>query len=280
MRRPAPRAPAAPRAPSRRPGASACRPAGRRPGGRRRRPVPTTTPSGPTDTSPAGERRPSGSGVTGPSRSRSPRHVVQAPGAGVTPRIRRSTTCAGSAQSIARVGGLDPRRQADPLGRLRLGDEAAVGDPVEGGDQQPGAADGQPAQQVAGGVPRADRLGHRAEDRPGVQPGLEAERRGAGDLVAGHDRVLHGRRPAPGRQQREVQVDPAVPGQVERGLRHQRAVGDDRRAVDVEGGELLEELRFARRPGLQDRDPRGVGPLGHRVTGRPSGRGRSGRRAG
>ena len=29
---------------------------------------------------------------TGPSRSRSPRHVVQAPGAGVTPRIRRSTT--------------------------------------------------------------------------------------------------------------------------------------------------------------------------------------------
>jgi hypothetical protein len=161
----------------------------------------------------------------------------------------------------AGVGGLDARSQADPLGRLRPRLEGAGRDAVEGGDQEPGAAVRQPGEQVARGVPWADRLGERAEHRAGVQPGLDEEGRGAGDLVAGHDRVLHGSRPAPGRQHREVQVDPAVLRQVERGLRDQRAVRDDRRAVDGEVGQVLEELRLPGRAGLQHRDAGGVGPL-------------------
>ena len=144
------------------------------------------------------------------------------------------------------VGGFDPRREADPLGRLRFGDECPGGDPVEGGDQEAGAADGEPAEQVAGGVAGADGLGDRAEDRAGIQPCLQAEGGRAGDLVTGPDRVLHRCGAAPGGQQREVQVDPAVRRQVQGGLRHEGPVGHDRGAVDGQLGELLQELRLAR----------------------------------
>ena len=165
------------------------------------RPVPTRTPSGPTSSSPGATRSTSGIGSTGPIRSRSPRHVVQAPGAGVTPRTRRSITYAGSVQSTWASAPARSRRQADAFGRLGLGHERAGGDPVEGGHQQAGPADRQPAEQIAGGVARPDRLGDHAEDRPGVEAGLEQERRGSGDLVPGHDRVLDRRGTTPGREQ-------------------------------------------------------------------------------
>ena len=65
-------------------------------------------------------------------------------------------------------------------------------------------------EQFAAGVRGPYLLGHRAVHRAGVQAPLDQEGGGAGHLVAGHHRVLHRRRPAPGGQQREVQVDPAV----------------------------------------------------------------------
>ena len=74
-------------------------------------------------------------------------------------------------------------------------------------------------------------LGQRAVDRAGVQARLQLEDAGAGDLVAVQHGVLHRRRAAPGGQQREVQVDPAVLGDLQRGRRHQRAVRDHRHAV-------------------------------------------------
>jgi hypothetical protein len=61
-----------------------------------------------------------------------------------------------------------------------------------------------------------------------------------------------------------VQVHPAVPRQVERGLRHEGAVGHDRRAVDGEVGELRQELRLPGRPRLQHRQAGRIGALGDR----------------
>jgi hypothetical protein len=52
--------------------------------------------------------------------------------------------------------------------------------------------------------------------------------------------------------------------QVERRLRDECAVGDHGGAVDREGGELLQELRLARRPRLQHGDAGGVSALGDR----------------
>ena len=56
----------------------------------------------------------------------------------------------------------------------------------------------------------ADRLGHQAVRRTGVELLDDPERGRAGDLVAGPDGVLHRGGAAPGGQHREVQVDPAV----------------------------------------------------------------------
>ena len=84
-----------------------------------------------------------------------------------------------------------------------------------------------------------------AERRAGVQRRHDAERRRAGDLVAGPQRVLHRGRAPPGRQQREVQVHPAVRRDVERALRQQRAVGDDRAAVRCQRAQLGLEVRVA-----------------------------------
>ena len=95
------------------------------------------------------------------------------------------------------------------------------------------------AEQVAGGVGGADPLGHHAERRAGVELLDDPERRGAGDLVAGPDRVLHRGGAAPRGQAGEVQVDPAVRRDVERRLRQQRAVGDDRAAVGRQVAQLL-----------------------------------------
>ena len=52
-----------------------------------------------------------------------------------------------------------------------------------------------------------DRLGLHEADRPGVEPRREAHDRHPGLLVAGHDRPLDGRRPAPARQQRRMDVE-------------------------------------------------------------------------
>ena len=76
--------------------------------------------------------------------------------------------------------------------RLWGRDEGAVLDAVERRDEEARARLGQPRQQVAAGVGRADLLGDQTVDRPGVQAFLELERAGAGDLVPGQDGVLDG----------------------------------------------------------------------------------------
>ncbi len=108
------------------------------------------------------------------------------------------------------------------------------------------AGAGEPVEQDAAGVARAHRLGEGAEHRPGVEPFLEQEGRGARDVVTGHDRALHGGGPTPGRKQREVQVDPADPRHVERGAGHEGTVGDDRAAVGVELDQPRVEVGVAR----------------------------------
>src|SRR5690606_38607082 len=119
-----------------------------------------------------------------------------------------------------------------------------------------GAAAGEPLQEVAAGVAGADRLGERAVDRSGVQVLLDLEDRGAGDVVAVQHRVLDGGRAAPGRQQGEVQVDPAVPGDVQRLPAEQRPVGDHRAAVRGDLAQPVQEGGVARLGGLEDLHPR------------------------
>ena len=72
--------------------------------------------------------------------------------------------------------------------------------------------------------------------RPGVHALLERERARARDLVAGADRGLHRRGAPPGREQGEVQVHPAVRGDVEGLAAQQVAVGHHGAAVGRERG--------------------------------------------
>ncbi len=107
----------------------------------------------------------------------------------------------------------------DPVLRLRDRLEPARLDPVQGVDQQLGATDRQPAEQVARRVGRCDPLGVHREHRARVELLDDPERRRARVGVAGQHRVLHRRRAAPPRQHREVQVHPASGRDVERDLR-------------------------------------------------------------
>ena len=225
-----PRARVAPRGPSRRRGigrlpggctraefdrlACRCRPAtacdrrrSRRPPGRARR------------------RRPHRAELEPLAAERRPRARARA----CTARISRSTCSAGAVQSTRASSDGDLAARSRPR-RPAAGAATRVPSamPSMVATSRPAPLIGQPAEQVAGGVAGPDRLGDDAEHRAGVEAGLDAERRRAGDLVAVQDRVLHRGGAAPGRQQREVQVHPAVRGDGERGRRQQRAVGDDR----------------------------------------------------
>nr|BFE69677.1 hypothetical protein GCM10020092_029780 [Actinoplanes digitatis] len=166
-----------------------------------------------------------------------------------------------------RIGPADPgvvdrdlRRHRDAVERLRVRPRGLRLDRVEDGDEQAGALGGEPSEQVAGGVHGPDPLGQRAVDRAGVQAGLELEHAGAGHLVAVQDGVLHGRGAAPGGQQGEVQVDPAVLGDLQRFRRHQGAVGDHGHAGGRDLAQPLLELRLARALRGEHLDAALVGP--------------------
>ena len=174
------------RAPSRRPASASCRSGLTSPSSTGPEPVPTWTAFLVTSSTPGRERVAVGSSRTGPSLTRSPSNVVQAPGAGVQARTCRSTRDRGPVQSTSASSTLDLGRQADPVGRLLAGLQRRRP------RCRPGCA---PAgrrrrvasrlQQVAGGVVGPDPLGHHAVGRPGVERLDDPERRGAGDLVAG-----------------------------------------------------------------------------------------------
>ena len=158
----------------------------------------------------------------------------------------------------------DLGRQRHPLGGLRHRGDGPGGDPVDRAHQQLGAADRQASQQRSRGVARPDGLGDDTEDGAGVHALVEEERRRAGHLVAGTDRVLHRGGAAPRGQQREVQVDPPVRRHVEGGAGDDRSIGDDRDQVGSQLGQRPQELRVARVTGLEHRHPRLLGDLGDR----------------
>jgi hypothetical protein len=77
--------------------------------------------------------------------------------------------------------------------------------------------------------------------------------------------VLHGGGAPPGRQQGEVQVDPAVLGDGEGGRREQRAVGHDRAALWGDLSQPGEEVGVTRTRRLEHLEAGVGGPLGHRA---------------
>ena len=208
------------------------------------------------------------------------------------PGVRRPRTGGRGAGADLPV---DPHRRLPPvdlgvLDRDLGGERHAVGGLANGGhdarvqgvhrrDEQPGTAVGEAREQVSRGVARADRLGHDAEHRAGVEALLEQERRGTGDVVAVPDGVLHGRGAAPRGQHREVQVDPAVPGDAQRRPRHQCAVGHDGAAVGGELAQPVEELRLTGTDGVSTSIPRSSASwaTGERCRVRPRPEGASGR---
>ena len=218
--------------------------------------------------------------VTGPSLSRSPSYVVQAPGAGVQARTWRSIATAGLGQSTRAsstvIFGREARRRPPAAAGPRATPSSMPSSVATSSPAPPSAS--RPSRSPAVSV-GPDPLGHQPERRPGVELLDDPERRRAGDLVTGPDGVLDGRGAAPGGQHGEVQVDPAVRRDVERGLRQQGAVRDDRAAVGRERAQRGLELGVARVVGLEDRDAELLGALGDRagVSLRPRPAGASGR---
>ena len=200
-----------------RPRPSACCPAGRTSPSRTAwpSPVPTRTSRLPADTwpgaSPLAATSPGATGSTGPRPSRSPPQVVQAPGAGVQARTRRSTWNAGADQSTRASSTVSLGARLTPS----AGCGTATSSPRSMASR---VATSRPAPAVASRPSRSPLVSRRAgssrssrrQHRAGVETLLEGEHRGTGDVVAVQDRVLHRRRTAPGGQQREVQVHPAV----------------------------------------------------------------------
>ena len=115
-----------------------------------------------------------------------------------------------------------------------------------------------------------DGLGHQAVRRAGVELLDDPERGRAAHLVTGPDRVLDRGGTAPRRQHREVQVHPAVLGDVECRLRQQRAVGDDRAAVGPQLSQRRLEVRVARMLRLEHGYAELLGALRHRRGDQPA----------
>ena len=136
----------------------------------------------------------------------------------------------------------DLRCDGDAVGRLRYRRQRSVGDAVQCRLQQRGTRNRQPVKQIARGIGRPDRLGDDTVDGSGVQCGLDLERGGAGHRVACRDRRLHRRRTTPGRQQREVQVDPAVLGHGQQAVAEQRPVRHDRACLGRQFRQLRDEF--------------------------------------
>ena len=110
---------------------------------------------------------------------------------------------------------------------------------------------GEPVQEDPRSVVGADRLGHDPEHRTCVEALIDDEGGGAGGFIASHDGSLHWCRPAPGRQDREVKVDPAMGRNVEDLAWQQRPIGDDRARVRRNLTQAGLELRVAGRTGSE-----------------------------
>ena len=82
-------------------------------------------------------------------------------------------------------------------------------------------------------------------DVPGVEAGIHFHDHDAALGVAGHDRAIDRRGPAPARQQRRVQVEAAARHGIENVLRQDQPVGDDDGGVGAMGAKLGGGFRAA-----------------------------------
>ena len=124
----------------------------------------------------------------------------------------------------------------------------------------------------------ADRLGGGEAHRPAVETGGEAHDRHAGALVAGHDRALDRRRPAPARQQRGVHVQQLVRGQQR--LLDQRPEGAHHQRIRLRlARSVPRPMARSRCSGCSSAIPseRARSATGGAASRRPRPRGRSGR---
>ena len=134
-------------------------------------------------------------------------------------------------------------RRVRRLALLRRGDGGAGGDRVDDvGAAAPRPSSASAASSVAGGRVGRGTMRDLGEDVAGVELGDELEDARPGLLVAGDQRVLHGRGAAPARQQREVEVDPAVHGRRQQRLADESAVRDDHAEVGLERRDPLGRL--------------------------------------
>ena len=197
------------RGPSRRRPSASCRGAAPCPAGRRRWPVPTWTERRSATISPGAAGGPSATGATGSSLSRSPRKVVHAPGRGGAPADLPVDGERGPVPAHARVLDGDLGGERDPVARLRHGLERAARRPSSVATSSPApAVDSRCSRSPAVSVGRivsviTPYVG--PVSRPSSSRNVVAPVTSSPAMTA----CWTGRGAAPGRQQREVQVDPA-----------------------------------------------------------------------
>ena len=158
---------------------------------------------------------------------------------------------------------LDARRECHTVRRLRLRTERAVFEGIERCHEQRRAGSGHALEQVTTRLAIADARGLLEQDRPRVQALVDAEGSGSRLGVTRPDRVLHGCRAAPSREEREVEVDPPVHGDRERGRRQECAVGDNGTAVRCQVGEGRECIGVPQARGREDGQAEFIGAHVH-----------------
>ena len=141
------------------------------------------------------------------------------------------------------LGLCDLRRVRDACGRLRRpGNRHARRQATQHADQRAGALGRDAIEERGGRIAGADGDAHGVEHRAGVEPRLHLHDRRARFLVAGKQRALNGRRAAPARQQRRVNVEAAMARPCQDRGRQDESVGRYGKHVDRD-----REQRRARR---------------------------------
>ena len=103
--------------------------------------------------------------------------------------------------------------------------------------QQLGAAESETLRQRAGVLVLTDRGPPCRQDRSGVQTRVHPHQAHAGYIITGQNGSLDRRRPAPPRQQGEMQVDHAQPGAGQRGGSHDHPVAHHYGQVQIHRGD-------------------------------------------
>ena len=141
-----------------------------------------------------------------------------------------------------------------PAARLGRRCQASGGVSFQGLDHKARAKGRQLVVQLAGRGVGADRHRFGEQDRSRVNLLLDAHDGDPGLAVAGQDGALDGRRAAPARQQRGMDVDAAEPGRIEDGVGQNKAVGGDHGGIGAQRrdrGLLVGALQTHRRAHVQ-----------------------------